>query len=51
MEKDLAERAKQIDIHNLKPFYDSEVFKKNGFSYDGKTKTILQIVPEAAVMG
>ncbi|XP_055607559.1 DNA replication licensing factor Mcm2 [Uranotaenia lowii] len=48
MEKDLTERAKAIDIHNLKTFYDSELFKKNGFSYDAKRKTILQIVPEAA---
>lgn len=48
MEKDLAERAKAIDIHNLKPFYDSELFKKNGFAYDTKRRTILQIVPEAA---
>ncbi|XP_058821808.1 DNA replication licensing factor Mcm2 [Topomyia yanbarensis] len=48
MEKDLSERAKAIDIHNLKAFYDSEIFKKNGFSYDAKRKTILQIVPEAA---
>lgn len=48
MEKDLTERAKSIDIHNLKSFYDSEIFKKNGFSYDAKRKTILQIVPEAA---
>ncbi|KXJ73497.1 DNA replication licensing factor Mcm2 [Aedes albopictus] len=48
MEKDLIERAKTVDIHNLKPFYDSEVFKMNGFVYDAKRKTILQIVPEAA---
>ncbi|XP_055541347.1 DNA replication licensing factor Mcm2 [Wyeomyia smithii] len=48
MEKDLIERAKAIEIHNLKSFYDSEIFKKNGFSYDIKRKTILQIVPEAA---
>ncbi|XP_001652504.2 DNA replication licensing factor Mcm2 [Aedes aegypti] len=47
MEKDLIERAKTVDIHNLKPFYDSEIFKKNGFAYDPKRKTILQIVPEA----
>lgn len=49
MEKDLEERAKQINIYNLKDFYDSAVFKKNGFSYDPKRKVILQIVPEAAV--
>lgn len=48
MEKDLSERAKAIDIHNLKPFYESEIFKRNSFSYDAKRKTILQIVPEAA---
>lgn len=48
MEKDLAERAKAIDIHNLKPFYEGELFKKNGFMYDAKRKTILQIVPVAA---
>lgn len=48
MEKDLIERAKAIDIHNMKQFYESELFKKNGFSYDAKRKTILQIVPEAA---
>ncbi|XP_055387678.1 DNA replication licensing factor Mcm2 [Condylostylus longicornis] len=49
MERDLIERAKQLDILNLKPFYETELFKKNGFSYDSKRKVILQIVPEAAV--
>ncbi|XP_058061905.1 DNA replication licensing factor Mcm2 [Anopheles bellator] len=48
MEKDLSERAKAIDIHNLKPFLESEIFKTNGFSYDAKRKIIVQIVPEAA---
>lgn len=49
MEKDLVERSKTLDIHNLQPFYNSDIFKKNGFSYDPKRKVILQIVPEAAV--
>ncbi|XP_037949487.1 DNA replication licensing factor Mcm2 [Teleopsis dalmanni] len=49
MERDLIERAKQLDIFNLKPFYDSELFKQNGFSYDPKRRIILQIVTEAAV--
>jgi DNA replication licensing factor MCM2 len=48
LEKDLLERAKQIDIHNLSKFYDSEIFKNNGFTFDSKRKVILQIVPEAA---
>lgn len=48
MERDLIERAKQLDIHNLKKFYESEMFRQNGFSYDAKRKTILQIVQEAA---
>lgn len=48
MEKDLLERAKQIDIHNLNKFYDSEIFRSNGFSFDPKRKTILQVVPEAS---
>lgn len=49
MEKDLTERAKQLNIHNLKEFYESQIFKTNGFAYDAKRKIILQIVPEAAV--
>lgn len=49
MERDLMERAKQLDIYNLKPFYESELFKQNGFSYDAKRRIILQIVTEAAV--
>lgn len=49
MEKDLIERAKQLNIINLKDFYDSQLFKSNGFVYDAKRKVILQNVPEAAV--
>lgn len=48
MEQDLLERAKQIDIHSITKLYESELFKNNGFSYDSKRKTILQVVPEAA---
>jgi DNA replication licensing factor MCM2 len=50
LEKDLLDRAKQIDIHNLTKFYESEIFKNNGFSFDSKRKVILQIVPEAATV-
>lgn len=49
MEKDLAERAKQINITSLKDFYDSHIFKRNGFAFDAKRKVILQVVPEAAI--
>lgn len=48
MERDLIERAKQLDISNLKPFYESELFRSNGFSYDPKRRTILQIVVDGA---
>ncbi|XP_043654199.1 DNA replication licensing factor Mcm2 [Drosophila teissieri] len=44
MERDLIERAKQLDIVNLKPFYESDLFRTNGFSYDPKRRIILQIV-------
>lgn len=50
LEKDLLERAKQINVHSLTKFYDSEIFKNNGFSFDGKRKTILQVVPEAGTV-
>lgn len=50
MEKDLSERAKQINIHNLKDFYQSEMFRQHGFVYDATKKVILQIVPEAGTV-
>lgn len=49
MEKDLTERAKSINVHNFKDFYESEIFKIHNYTYDAKRKIILQIVPEAAV--
>lgn len=49
MEKDLTERAKTINVHNFKDFYNSELFKSHGYAYDVKRKVILQVVPEAAV--
>lgn len=45
-EKDLLERAKQIDIHNLHPFYESNIFKTNNFVYDSRRKVIVQTLPE-----
>lgn len=46
-EKDLIDRAKQIHIHNLKPFYESEIFKSNFYSYDAKRKIIVMTMPES----
>lgn len=45
-EKDLLDRARQIDICNLHPFYESEIFKSNNFLYDAKRKVIIQTLPE-----
>lgn len=47
LEKDLLDRAKQINVHSLNKFYDCELFKNNGFNYDSKRKTILQVVTTA----
>ncbi|XP_015117637.1 DNA replication licensing factor Mcm2 [Diachasma alloeum] len=46
-EKDLADKAKRIDIHNLQPFYESPVFKNNNFVYDSRRKVIVQTLPDA----
>ena len=46
-EKDLLDRAKQIDIYNLRPFYETEVFKSNNFVYDSRRKVIIQTIPES----
>ena len=35
-------QARQINITNLKPFFDSDIFKANRFSYDAKKKLIVQ---------
>lgn len=43
-EKDLADKARQINIHNLSSFYDSDIFKSNRFTHDTKRKMILQNV-------
>uniref|UniRef100_A0A669B9W3 DNA replication licensing factor MCM2 n=1 Tax=Oreochromis niloticus TaxID=8128 RepID=A0A669B9W3_ORENI len=41
-EKDLQDKARQINIHNLSAFYDSDLFHSNKFTHDGKKKLILQ---------
>jgi len=46
-EKDFLEKANQINIQSVLPFYESGLFKKNHFVYDGKRKLIIQTLPEA----
>ncbi|KOC63500.1 DNA replication licensing factor Mcm2 [Habropoda laboriosa] len=46
LEKDLLDRAKQIDIYNLHPFYESDIFKSNNFVYDSRRKVIVQTLPD-----
>ncbi|XP_068172376.1 DNA replication licensing factor MCM2 isoform X2 [Antennarius striatus] len=41
-EKDLQDKARQINIHNLTAFYNSDLFLSNKFFHDGKEKLILQ---------
>merc|ERR1712025_1096433 len=41
-EKDLTEKARQISIQNLQPFFNSQMFKSNNFSYDSSRKIIIQ---------
>lgn len=43
-ERDLLDRARQINIHNLQPFLDSPIFGANNFVHDAKRKVILQSV-------
>merc|ERR1719369_319938 len=41
-EKDLAEKARQISIQNLQPFFQSHMFRSNNFQYDQTRKLIIQ---------
>lgn len=45
-EKDLLEKAKQVDIHDLKSFYNSKIFEVNNFTYDSTRKVIIHALPE-----
>ncbi|XP_051170865.1 DNA replication licensing factor Mcm2 [Leptopilina boulardi] len=44
-EKELQDRARQINIHNLSSFYESDIFKMNHFTYEPKRKVIINILP------
>lgn len=41
-EKDLTEKARQINIQNLAPFFESEIFRAHNFVHDPRRKLIVQ---------
>merc|ERR1712198_473977 len=41
-EKDLLDRARAINIQNLQPFFESDIFKANNFTHDPKRKVVVQ---------
>ncbi|RDD43855.1 DNA replication licensing factor mcm2 [Trichoplax sp. H2] len=41
-EEEFAEKARQLHIHSLKKFYESELFTGNRFVYDSSRKLIIQ---------
>merc|ERR1712088_438779 len=43
-ENDLLDRARQISIQNLQPFFNSDMFKSNNFHYDSTRKLVIQQV-------
>ena len=43
-EDDFIDKAKQLNIKNIKAFYDCEYFKMNKFQYDAAKKMITQAI-------
>ncbi|KAA0192153.1 hypothetical protein HAZT_HAZT006800 [Hyalella azteca] len=43
-EKELLDRARQINIHNLQPFFESAIFRSNNYIHDAQRKVIMQTV-------
>lgn len=41
-DKDLADKARQINISNLNPFFNSDIFKAHNFRHDVRQKVIIQ---------
>merc|ERR1739844_860507 len=41
-EADLLDKARQINIQNLQPFYASDVFKGNGYCHDATRKIVIR---------
>merc|ERR1712168_1417098 len=41
-EDDFIDRARQVDVHNLVTFYESDIFTTNRFKYDKNQKVITQ---------
>lgn len=43
-ESDFIDKAQQLKIENVKPFYSSDLFNANHFSYDASLKQITQAI-------
>lgn len=41
-EEDFLDKARQLNIKNIKAFYECNLFKLNKFEYDGAKKLIVQ---------
>lgn len=41
-EQDLTEKANQMNIHNLKPFFESDLFASNNYIHDSSRRLIIQ---------
>uniref|UniRef100_A0A0K8T808 DNA replication licensing factor MCM2 n=1 Tax=Lygus hesperus TaxID=30085 RepID=A0A0K8T808_LYGHE len=41
-EKDFIDKAKEIKIFDVRPFYESKIFENNSYQYDSKRKMIIQ---------
>jgi len=37
-------KAKEMNIQNIHNFYNSKIFKENGFKYDNTNKYILKVL-------
>ncbi|XP_068082893.1 DNA replication licensing factor Mcm2 [Anabrus simplex] len=45
-ERDFMDKARTIDIQNVKPFYESKIFKANSYVYDPKKKVIKLVLTD-----
>ena len=43
-EGDILDKAKHLQIRNLQPFFQSELFKANNFTYDSRRKLVHQTI-------
>ncbi|CAH0384017.1 unnamed protein product [Bemisia tabaci] len=46
-EKDFLDKAKQVNVFDLRSFYESDMFKQKHFTYDSKNRLIIQTLSTA----